>query len=82
MACPLYGTDDAFAGKRDRGFASSLRQDLAGMQRAGYECLDTTQALESCGGCGSMDDSELSLRTWDVQCTDTHSAASQSMTAP
>lgn len=54
-ACPIYGSDAAFTREQASGFASSLQQDLTGMQRAGYECVDTATSLDDCGGCSSMD---------------------------
>ncbi|KAG0667694.1 hypothetical protein C6P46_000231 [Rhodotorula mucilaginosa] len=52
QACPIAGST-LFEGAASQHFKSG--EELTGLMASsgGYECLDTTQALESCGGCAS-----------------------------
>ncbi|GAA5976144.1 hypothetical protein JCM10908_005397 [Rhodotorula pacifica] len=52
QACPIAGST-LFEGAASQHFKSG--EELTGLmaRHGGYECLDTTQSLESCGGCAS-----------------------------
>ncbi|GAA5892852.1 hypothetical protein JCM5296_006023 [Sporobolomyces johnsonii] len=51
-ACPIAGSA-SYAGAVAHHFSSADEVSGAMAGKGGYECIDTTQALDSCGGCAS-----------------------------
>ncbi|KAL8283164.1 hypothetical protein RQP46_005942 [Phenoliferia psychrophenolica] len=62
-ACPIVGSASYLDAKQE-GFSGIRAPSVHGLKAAGgYECLDTSFSIESCGGCSSMGEGVNCLET-------------------